>query len=311
VTSTLLQGDCDPEEGCLVQGSGWQEDVSKAFPEGTRALVIHVYGGIGGNHAEAAAKTPLYFGHFAYGVAEVIRDPLTDDLRFDIAYHQVYTHNTDGIIAGTLHWSRFMGDRQFGWLGIRPTCDILIKLDAFTGEYEINGVKRSPLEILERQLEIMTARYRIGDGTGSTYVGPANNCAQDSNQAMYAAIKIIQSALEKNPELQAWLQRYPDEADRLKQLRHLGKLIKQELMPFGMARADWQEHTETLGTTLEESPLQQLLRGLISWRTLLPRLASDTITEIFLQQGASVWVLRTNQVGGHDPDIESIVPLTF
>jgi predicted Abi (CAAX) family protease len=44
---------------------------------------------------------------------------------------------------------------------------------------------------------------------------------------------------------------------------------------------------------------------------MLPRLASDTIVKIFLQAGASVWVLRTNQVGGFDPEIEPVAPNTL
>lgn len=166
-----------------------------------RALVLHVYGGIGGKQKEPAAATPIFFGHFAYGVAEVIRDPLADELRFDICYHQVYTQNTDGLVAGTLHWSRYMGDRQFGWLGTRPTCDILIKLDAFTNTYAIGSVSVSPLDLMMRQLQVMTARYRIGDGTGGTYVGPANNCSQDSNQALFASIRLTARNLQKNPQI--------------------------------------------------------------------------------------------------------------
>ncbi|MEM6713983.1 MAG: CAAX protease, partial [Cyanobacteria bacterium P01_C01_bin.147] len=103
---------------------------------GDRALVLHTYGGIGGTQKEPAAATPIFFGHFAFGVAEVIRDPLADELRFDIRYYQVYTQNTDGLVAGTLHWSRYLGHRQFGWLGNRPTCDILLKLPCFTENYD-------------------------------------------------------------------------------------------------------------------------------------------------------------------------------
>jgi len=29
---------------------------------------------------------------------------------FDIVYHQVYVHNTNGMIAGAQHWSRYVGD---------------------------------------------------------------------------------------------------------------------------------------------------------------------------------------------------------
>lgn len=70
---------------------------------GDRALLLHVYGGIGGNNKEPAAATPLFFGHFAYGLATVIQDPLSDERRFEIQYYQVYAHNTDGLTSGTLH----------------------------------------------------------------------------------------------------------------------------------------------------------------------------------------------------------------
>jgi predicted Abi (CAAX) family protease len=53
------------------------------------------------------------------------------------------------------------------------------------------------------------------------------------------------------------------------------------------------------------------MMGLGSWRTLLPRKASDTVVKVFLKYGASVWVLRTSQVGGADPDIEPIAPMTL
>ncbi|MGK7927438.1 MAG: hypothetical protein AB4290_19720 [Spirulina sp.] len=99
-------------------------------------------------------------------------------------YHQVYTHNVRGLIAGNMHWSLYMGDRQWGFLGTRPVCDLLVKLDAFTADFEFDGQKNSALRATIAQLEAMMARYRIGDGTGATYVGPANNCAQDSNQAL-------------------------------------------------------------------------------------------------------------------------------
>ncbi len=54
--------------------------------------------------SEASKENPrragLYFGHFAFGIADVIREPLADELRFDITYYQIYTHNVDGLVAG-------------------------------------------------------------------------------------------------------------------------------------------------------------------------------------------------------------------
>ncbi|HEY9617882.1 MAG TPA: CAAX protease [Microcoleaceae cyanobacterium] len=300
---------------CTCRSNGTSSAIQAAideWQEGDRALLIHVYGGIGGNKKEPAAATPIFFGHFAFGLATVIREPLSDELRFDIRYHQVYTHNTDGLIAGTLHWSRYLGDRQFGWVGNRPVCDMIIKHPAFTGCYEANGVRQSPLEFMLLQLQVMTSRYRTGDGTGGTYVGPANNCAQDSNQALFASLQQIEHSIRMNREgLQRWIERYPEQAQRFQQLLELGEDLKRELQPFGNSRSDWQRNEFNLGSTLEDQPFHNLMMGLGSWRTMLPRFASDTVVKIFLKHGATVWVLRTNQLGGYDPEIEPVVPMTL
>ena len=279
--------------------------------EGKRALLIHVYGGIGGRKTEPAAKSPLYFGHFAYGIAKVVREPLTDELRFEIVYHQIYTQNSNGLIAGSLHWSRYLGDRSFGWLGLRPVADTIIELDVFTGDYETRSGQQSPLDQVIRQLEIMAARYRIGDGTGGTFVGPANNCTQDANQALYAAFRQIARAIRSDPNVEEWQQQHPQQLHKLEQLEQLAQDFKHLLLPWGTARADWQNQAEVLGSTLEDDPIQNIIRGLITWRTILPRLTSDEVTQTFLKQGGSAWMLRTNQVGGSNPDIEPVAPMTL
>lgn len=276
--------------------------------EGDRALVLHTYGGIGGKRKEPAAKTPIFFGHFAYGVATVVREPLANELIFDITYYQVYTHNVDGITAGKLAWNRFMGDRQYGWLGSRPVCDILIKHPSFTDNFEVYGEPYCVLDVLLKQLETMMARYRIGDGTGGTYVGIAHNCAQDSNQAMYAALKRVLDAIQSDPDFVKEMQDDPGEAVRFRQLVTLTHQIRQKLLPFGSARADWKKGKENLGISPEEDFFQGVMTGLRSWRTLFPRVASEAIAKQFIYEDALVWVLRTNQVGGYDPDIEPIAP---
>ncbi len=288
-----------------------QAAASAAFQEGDRLLLNHVYGGIGGKMKEPAAQGPVYFGHFAFGLAEVVREPLTDELRFEIQYFQVYCHNSDGLISCRHHWSHYMGDRQFGWLNIRPVRDVVIKLNALTSDYEIDGVRTSALNTLINQLQIMMARYRIGDGTGSTYVGPANNCAQDSNQALYATLQPMQKMAQDESKVKEWLQTSSEAAEQLKQLTRLGRSLKRDLLPFGTARADWKEHEAVLGSSLEDNPVRQLFMGLASWRTMLPRVASDYLITAFINQGATVLVLRTSQVGGLNPDIEPIAPMAL
>jgi len=285
------------------------EKDSSSFHLGDRLLLNHVYGGVGGQMTEPAARGPIYFGHFAYGLAEVVQEPLTDDLRLEMQYFQVYTQNGDGLIACRHHWSNYMGDRQFGWLNLRPVRDAVIKLDAFTNRYDIDGDVVCPLELLQHQLQIMMARYRTGDGSGITYVGPANNCAQDSNQALYAALQQINRATTTLSNSVSWLQTHPDQAGQVKQLQQIGLSLKRDLLPWGTARADWQNHEAVLGSSLEDDPVKQLATALVSWRTVLPRIASDAVITSFLQRGATVLVLRTTQVGGTIPEIEPIAPV--
>nr|MDZ8021638.1 hypothetical protein [Nostoc sp. SerVER01] len=91
------------------------QSISK-WQEGDKAILLHLFGGIGGHKAEPLGIPYTITGHFAFGIAEVIRDEFTKELRFEIKYHQIYAHNPDGIIAGTHTWADYMGNLQRGWL---------------------------------------------------------------------------------------------------------------------------------------------------------------------------------------------------
>lgn len=291
---------CPAEKGAELCLDEWKE--------GDALLLVHLYGGIGGRKGEPEARTPLYWGHSSFGVARIVREPLANELIFDIEYLQVYAHNSDGLTAGTLHWSRYTGDRQFGWLGTRPIQDVIIKLDCFTDDYVIGSFRRSGLTQTVMALEVMCARYRIADGRGGTSVSAANNCAQDSSQALYAAIRQIDRALNMRADIKEWGRGNPQEAARMKRLLALGRKLKSTLLPFGSARADWEWGMATIGSSLATNPIENLGMALRSWRTILPSVAVRSIVRVFLDQGASAWILRTNQVGGENPDIEPKIP---
>jgi len=274
-----------------------------AWKEGDRYLLLHTFGGITGEQKEFS-PLGIFFGHFAFGLAKVIREPLTQELEFRIAYRQVYTQNTQGLVAATLDWTNYMGDRQVGWLGRRPVVDIIVKLDILE-DYYFGDLRVSPLSNLAQQLAIMTARYRTGDGTGGTFVGPANSCVQDSCQALYQAIQAI------NPVAKQWVAEHPNHSEsvRYQKLLALAKDIERKLIPWGSAREDWRDPTRSLlGTRLADQPIPTVAKALTSFSSLLPRLANDALTEIFLNYGASFWVLRTNQVSGHNPKIKPLAP---
>ena len=283
--------------------------------EGDRALVIHLFGGIGGEQKnERVPFLNLVTGHFAYGTATVVCDPLSDELRFALEYQQVYAHNVDGIVAGSTDWSNYMGDLQWGWLGTRPVSDVVVKLDAITEDYDFDGTVLSPLTELKHALEIMMARYRVGDGTGASLVTPSRSCVQDSNQGLYLAIQQIEKQVQEEPSIQAWLQSHPDHPQtlRFQQLVTIGEQLEKQLTPLGLVRRDWQQHNETLvGSHPSQCRLQAILQGITSWRTMLPRRAHDEVARLLLQQGAQLWFLRTNQVGGVDPSIVPLAPTTL
>jgi predicted Abi (CAAX) family protease len=287
------------------------------WQEGDIGIVIHSFGGIGGKKGESA-PLGIVTGHFAFGVAKVVRDRFTSELRFDIEYKQVYAHNPDGIVAGSSKWQSYMGDLQRGWLGDRPVCDIICKLDCVCCDYDFGGITLSPLTELNQQLDIMMARYRSGDGTGASLVTPATSCVQDSSQAIYATIKKITSEIESNPQIQDWLKTHPtdEQTQRFHQLVALGESLEKVLIPLGIVRPDWRRNSRLAGIDSELKKtffvgIVNMIKAAISYRTMLPRRTQDEIAKVLLKQGAFLWIIRTNQVGGFDPDIDPIAPTGF
>jgi hypothetical protein len=232
VVNSLLLPQALPTDARLAVEDIWHE--------GDRALLMEVYGGIGG-HKKEFAPGGVYFGHFSFGIATVVREPLTGALRFDIEYRQIFTHSPEGVIAGSNHWTRFMGDRQYGRVGLRPVADVIIKFPPFTADYDFDGVKFSPMKRLIHELDVMAARYRIGDGTGTTMVSPVNSCVQDSTQALITALNRLVAEFQLNPLMLKWLREHPDheQTHRIRLLFDLLKSLEAALQPLGFARADW------------------------------------------------------------------------
>lgn len=111
----------------------------------------------------------------------------------------------------------------------------------------------------------------------------------------YAALPQIALSIRYHPNVEEWKQQHPQQLHRLEQLERLGLDLKYILLPWGTARADWKNQAEVLGSTLEDHPVQNLIRSWLTWRTILPRLTSDEVVQAFLKQGGEAWVLRTNR----------------
>ncbi len=292
------------------QASSSENAVSE-WKEGDKALVIHLFGGTGGEKPDptVAGTVP---GHFAYGLGEVIRDRFTDELQFEIIYQQVYVHNPNAIISGSLDWVAYTGDLQRGWLGSRPISDVIVKLDMVSDPIEFNGTSFYALRELLKQTQIFSAKYRTGNGSGMATVTPATSCVQDSSQALYIAIEQIKRQILATPQIEEWLENHQEdgESEKFQAFVNLGKDLRDSLTPRGVIRPDWRENAEYLAGIQGKKLVSEvsLRNTLDSWNSMLPRQGHDQVSQIFLDHGASLWFLRTNQIGGENPGIEPVAP---
>lgn len=288
------------------------EDAVATWKEGDYALVLHLLGGIGGQNQEFSPLGTVA-GHFAYGLARVIREPFTQELQFDILYQQLYAHSPSGILSGSQDWSTFMGDMQKGWVGQRPESDVVVKLDSFIEGFDLGGTFLSLFQELLLQTQIMAARYRVGDGMGVATVMPAISSVQDSNQALYIAIKQVERKATTDPATAEWIKQHPDtpEVKALTQFVQIGNTLAKSLTPYGVIRTDWENNSVALAGVNDRNtlvPSSRLLSGILNWRSMTPRWAHDDLNRFFLLNGAQLWFLRSNQLGGVDPTIEPVSP---
>jgi len=270
-----------------------------AWQLGERALLMHLFGGIGGKDGEPAPGWTVT-GHFAFGEAQVVRDAFTGQPRLAIRYHQIYATNPNGIVAGSQDWSAYAGSLQRGWIGLRPFSDVLVPIGG------------AVLDAIALQTEILSARYRSGDGTGVAPVTPSTSCVQDSGQALWIAIRQLREQGEAIPM---------SAVDR-ERLGELGLAFDHLLKPFGKVRGDWANNAAralATGTGSASTPAfrpgadlfetsQSLKDALLSWRSIFPRSAHDLFAAEFLRVGLPLLVLRTNQIPGADPRLEPVAP---
>jgi len=275
--------------------------IESHWHEGDTGLVIHNFGAIGGKKGELGWFS-FPTGHFAYGLAKVIREPLANELQFQIEYQQVYAQNPDGIISGKTSWETFLGNLQRGWLDNRPVSDVIVNVNWLV-DYLQKEAGINPFKDFLLQSEIMMARYRTGDGTGISAVTPGTSCVQDSTQALYLAIEQIGRQLKiHSTDLSS------------KRFFSLAESLRKEILPFGIVRPDWQENNNRLsGVNGKEQFLhfEKLWAGLLSWQSMIPRRAADQMSRLFLEHGSSLNYIRTNQVGGWLPDIFPVAPTSI
>ncbi|MBO9997654.1 MAG: abortive infection protein [Cyanobacteria bacterium SID2] len=304
-----------PERKGTIQRVSVSPDAPQPWQAGDRGLVIHTFGGYRFSDDENPKRRES--GHFAYGIARVGRDPFTDELRFFVEYFQIYAHNPRSIISGRQAWHAFSGNLYRGQMPTRPVSDTIIRFDAFTEDYEFDGIVLSPLTELLVQISIVMGRYRTGDGTGFAITTPASSCVQDSNQALFITLQRIKTRVESSPDIQQWLAAHPDDpqTQRLQELFALLDDLDRKLVPFNIVRRDWQQNADRLTGLEPDADLirnpASLVSAVLSGLSIVPRRAHDEIASVFYERGGQFWFLRTNQVGGWDDSIFPVAPTTL
>lgn len=277
---------------------------------GERFVVVHLFGGVSDQGEELFNL--IVTGHFAFGVAQVVEDVITGEPRFEVEYSQVYAHNREGIVSGRMQWHHYMGDLSRGWMYLRPVSDVLLRMDFVSQGYDFTRSPLLPLDGFLAELEVMTDRYRVGDGTGASIVTPATSCVQDSSRALFVALMKLERFLAEDGAASQWLMQNEGsaQAQRFERLISLADYLEEFLTPVGITREDWlsSEGGVAVVEACPDAKLGQLACGLTSYNTMFPRHAHDEFIKAALTQGAQAWVLRTNQIGGVIKGYDPLAP---
>jgi predicted Abi (CAAX) family protease len=281
-TKTLLKADKPTKEGPVEPLS---TQMSKAFQVGDKGILLHLFGGAVG----APATLGLYLGHFAFGLAEVVKDPFTGEAKFDVEYKQIYAHNRGGIISGSQSWQTYMGDTERGLMYDRPVSDSFVEVP----ELFDDSKGQDPSRIFEDRMAEMTARYRSGHGDGASIVTSAQNCSQDSSQALYATVSDWKKAM----------------ADGTigKELGQFAEDVAGHITPiFGLAPRAWKR------TAANQKPKEKTLRWLPALKapkTIIPRQNQEGLSKMALDAGRDIMVFKTDVLGANNPDIVPTEPV--
>ena len=275
MTKTLLKAEKDETGGPIAPLT---EQVNQSFKMGDKAVLLHLFGGAVG----APATLGLYLGHFAFGLAEVVKDPFTGEAKFDVEYKQIYAHNSGGIISGSQQWQAYMGDTERGLMFDRPISDSAVNVPEFFDDSK----GTDPSDIFEQRMAEMAARYRSGHGNGASFVTSAQNCSQDSSQALYAT-------------LSDWKEAIADGTIGA-ELGEFAQDVSSHLTPiFGWAPRAWRRMAQNKPANPKSF---KWLPALKAPNTIVPRQNHEGLSKMALESGKDIMVFKTDVLGADNPD---------
>lgn len=304
-TTLLAPGeDLDPKVPSEVSSH-----LERTWPMGAMGLVFHIFGWRESSSGGLSKFMGIVPGHFSFGLAEVVRDPFTGEKRFDIRYRQVYAHNPNGIVSGTLRWHAYMGDLERGWMYSLPVSDTVVRMQCLD-PYDFGGWKINPFLGFARELEKMTALYRCGAGQGVCMVRPDVSCVQDSNCALYSSLKVFDSTIASTGAVKKWLSGDPEDRDikRFLELKVLVKEVERSITTLGIAQGKWREYLKNPLGARNSGPVRGILDALVSSGTAFPRSGHDSLTRVAVARSYPMMSFMSAMVGGSIPGLRPLAP---
>lgn len=278
-------------------------ETNSPFRAGEKGLVVHLFHWI----TNAAGKKDvgplgLVTGHYSYGFYEVVREPLTGELQFEVNYQQVYGQGPDGVISSRISRAEYMGNFRRGWSNSIATSDVLVRtpwlnmpIDPPAGAPTAGY---TPYDILNDTLSLMTQAYRTGSGDGISSVTPWASCVQDSSQALFIALrqseKMVANTHGTNfcskPELKGM-------CNLLSALKT--QFDAADIFENAQVRPDWLNNSLELQIRRSSNAIDNGYAALASYKTALPRNAFNLFLGTMLSQRMELMLMDNVQIGGY------------
>jgi predicted Abi (CAAX) family protease len=278
------------------------DNSQRTFRNGEVGLVTHLFHWISDSAGKKnVGPLGLVTGHYSYGFYEVFREPIANELQFDVVYRQVYGQGGDAVISAKVTRSEYMGNLRRGWSNSIATSDVLVRAPWLDNELVASsggaGSHVVPMAIFDDTLSLMLHAYRTGSGDGISSIVPWASCVQDSSQALFIALNRLEKTLVSshgagyctNPEfgrvcgLAAKLKRQFDASD---------------IFSNTAVRGDWLNNASSLQISRSENQMENGYEALASYKTALPRNAFNLFLSAMLEQGANLVLMDNVQIGG-------------
>lgn len=289
-------------EQAPIRKSTYSESDSP-FKSGEKGLVVHLFHWI----TDTAGKKDvgplgLVTGHYSYGFYDIVREPLTGELQFEVVYQQVYGQGPDGVISSQISRTEYMGNFRRGWSNSIATSDVLVRtpwlnvpVDAPAGAPQAGY---SPYDILNDSLSLMTQAYRTGSGDGISSITPWASCVQDSSQALFIALRQTEKLISAT--------RGTDYCSKneFKGLCNMVTALKSnfeagEIFENAPMRGDWINNSLSLQIRRSSNAVENGYSALTSYKTALPRHAFNMFVNTMLNQGLELLLMDNVQIGGY------------